>query len=317
MKLNYGSKIILTLLSITFMFYSIYQIATVFTYKPIDSNDRPFISEIVSNILPVADNSAGVNQTPKSASQQAGATFTSNELAQYDGQNGHPAYIAMDGSVYDVSLLGSWRNGQHHGVAAGTDLTGVFDQSPHVKSILKLGQWVGTLVEASAVNQTVPSQMVTPLAQADSVTSATKQGTAPLTQNLVVSATNQKQATWTSEALLQYNGMSGKPAYIAVNGIIYDATSFGSWQSGSHHGIKAGQDVTAAFANSPHAASLLNQLPVIGQMGKQVQPNVGTLVASATGFSNSVGGGDDDSDSDGDDDGDDDGGSDSDSGSDD
>ena len=29
--------------------------------------------------------------------------FTKNELAQYNGQNGQPAYVAVQGVVYDVS----------------------------------------------------------------------------------------------------------------------------------------------------------------------------------------------------------------------
>ena len=30
-------------------------------------------------------------------------TFTLAQLAQYDGQNGQPAYVAVDGVVYDVT----------------------------------------------------------------------------------------------------------------------------------------------------------------------------------------------------------------------
>ena len=30
-------------------------------------------------------------------------TFTAEELAKYNGQNGQPAYVAIDGTVYDVS----------------------------------------------------------------------------------------------------------------------------------------------------------------------------------------------------------------------
>lgn len=38
-----------------------------------------------------------------STSAAAGKTFTPNELAKYNGQNGQPAYVAYKGIVYDVS----------------------------------------------------------------------------------------------------------------------------------------------------------------------------------------------------------------------
>ena len=37
--------------------------------------------------------------------------FTLEELAAYDGQNGSPAYIAIDGVVYDVTDVPQWTNG--------------------------------------------------------------------------------------------------------------------------------------------------------------------------------------------------------------
>ncbi len=35
-------------------------------------------------------------------------TFTLEELKQFNGQNGQPAYVAVDGVVYDVSNVGPW-----------------------------------------------------------------------------------------------------------------------------------------------------------------------------------------------------------------
>lgn len=52
--------------------------------------------------------------------------FTAETLAQYDGQNGNAAYIAVDGVVYDVSSV--FRNGRHHGYSAGQDLTDAFNR---------------------------------------------------------------------------------------------------------------------------------------------------------------------------------------------
>ena len=58
------------------------------------------------------------------------------ELAQYDGKNGHMAYIAVDGIVYDVSTVAAWKNGQHNGFSAGNDLSKAILGSPHGKSVL-------------------------------------------------------------------------------------------------------------------------------------------------------------------------------------
>jgi predicted heme/steroid binding protein len=59
--------------------------------------------------------------------------FTLQELAQYNGQNGQSAYVAVDDLVYDLSSI--FRNGQHQGHLAGQDLTDYF-YSQHAKSQL-------------------------------------------------------------------------------------------------------------------------------------------------------------------------------------
>lgn len=41
--------------------------------------------------------------------------FTEEELGKYDGQNGNPAYVAIDGVVYDVTDVSAWNGGVHHG----------------------------------------------------------------------------------------------------------------------------------------------------------------------------------------------------------
>lgn len=49
--------------------------------------------------------------------------FTLNELAQFDGIMGSPAYVAIKGIVYDVSNNPRWRKAMDLGLAAGEDLT--------------------------------------------------------------------------------------------------------------------------------------------------------------------------------------------------
>lgn len=48
------------------------------------------------------------------------------ELANYDGKNGRPAYVAVDNLVYDVTASLSWADGVHFGLTPGKDLSGEF-----------------------------------------------------------------------------------------------------------------------------------------------------------------------------------------------
>lgn len=53
--------------------------------------------------------------------------FTLEELSQYDGSGGRPAYVAIDSVVYDVSLEASWGGGTHFSLYAGKDFTEIFN----------------------------------------------------------------------------------------------------------------------------------------------------------------------------------------------
>jgi predicted heme/steroid binding protein len=75
-------------------------------------------------------------------------TFTRKELAQYDGKNGVPAFIAYNGKLYDVSNSFLWRNGKHQVLHnAGVDLTDSLEQAPHGADLLERFPVVGTLHE--------------------------------------------------------------------------------------------------------------------------------------------------------------------------
>ena len=71
--------------------------------------------------------------------------FTLEELRKFDGMAGNKAYVAIDGIVYDVTLVSVWANGVHQGNVAGNDLTMRIEQSPHGKSVLRNLPIVGTL----------------------------------------------------------------------------------------------------------------------------------------------------------------------------
>jgi predicted heme/steroid binding protein len=73
--------------------------------------------------------------------------FTLEELKEYDGKNGKPAYIAYQGKVYDVSLSGLWGEGEHMGMhQAGKDLTEDLELAPHRDEVLEKAKLVGVLV---------------------------------------------------------------------------------------------------------------------------------------------------------------------------
>ena len=73
--------------------------------------------------------------------------FTLEELKQYDGKNGKPAYIGYKGKVYDVTDNFLWVDGDHQGEhAAGKDLTEEMANAPHGEENLERVKLIGTLV---------------------------------------------------------------------------------------------------------------------------------------------------------------------------
>lgn len=74
------------------------------------------------------------------------------------------------------------------------------------------------------------------------------------------------QKIFTLSELKKYNGQNGAPAYVAVDGTVYDVTNAKDWQNGTHHGFSAGQDLTQAIKQSPHGTSVLSGLPVVGKL---------------------------------------------------
>ena len=92
--------------------------------------------------------SQGILSTTTAAATTAATTktFTKTELQPYDGQNGNPAYVAVNGYVYDVTNVPQWDQAIHHGHVGGTDLTSVMNDSPHGTSVLDGLTIVGTYI---------------------------------------------------------------------------------------------------------------------------------------------------------------------------
>ena len=73
--------------------------------------------------------------------------ITQAELAENNGQNGKPAYVAYRGKVYDVSESAFWLYGDHMGShQAGKDLTQELELAPHREETLQRVKEVGVLV---------------------------------------------------------------------------------------------------------------------------------------------------------------------------
>ena len=70
----------------------------------------------------------------------------------------------------------------------------------------------------------------------------------------------------TPEQLAQNNGR-GAPAYVAVNGVVYNMTDVPAWAAGMHFGMMAGQDLTEEFlACHANQAIILSRLQEVGRL---------------------------------------------------
>lgn len=93
-----------------------------------------------------AEESAGVEE--EAADDDAGAAvFTLEEIAEYDGKDGRPAYIVVDGVVYDVTNVRQWSSGMHYGFEPGADVTEALAAGPHGVNQLNNAEVVGVIAE--------------------------------------------------------------------------------------------------------------------------------------------------------------------------
>ena len=92
---------------------------------------------------------------PALAQETKNRTFTPKELSLYNGTNGRPAYVAVEGKVYDVSKSRFWENGHHEIHHAGLDLTDELQRAPHGKEVLR------NMAEAGVLLKTEKDQLPT------------------------------------------------------------------------------------------------------------------------------------------------------------
>ncbi len=76
--------------------------------------------------------------------------------------------------------------------------------------------------------------------------------------------TGENKIVFTAETLKQYNGLNGQPAYVAIDGIVYDVSNL--YKNGQHEGCEAGQEVSSEFyeIRRHNGGGVLDMFPIIG-----------------------------------------------------
>ncbi len=108
--------------------------------------------------------------------------------------------------------------------------------------------------------------VVAALALAGCTTGTTPAATATPAATEAAEAAAPAQLELTADELAAYDGKDGKPAYVAVDGVIYDVTDVPQWANGTHNGNTAGKDLTDVIKSAPHGESVLAKLTVVGKL---------------------------------------------------
>lgn len=122
------------------------------------------------------------------------------------------------------------------------------------------------VVETTAVSPTLPISAPNPSPSSEPVTLAEAGTFQPATQveaptSQPASENTAAERTFTQAELAQYNGRNGNPAYLAVDGLVYDLSRV--FLSGGHFSHQAGQELTNAFYMR-HAVRAIAKYPVVG-----------------------------------------------------
>ena len=252
------------------------------------------LAVLTAALLFVAGIGAGFPAAIAAAEAPAPLLLTLEELKAFNGMNGQPAYIALDGIIYDVTGNKAWSSGVHKGFEAGNDLTADFkEKSPHDLGILEGSAQVGrvkillTLEQLKEFNgkdgkpayvavDGIVYDMTASRAwgngnhngfeAGNDLTAAIKEKSPHGVGKLAnVVEVGRVKIELTLEQLREFNGKDGKPAYVAVDGIIYDMTASMKWGNGDHNGFEAGNDLTQAIKErSPHGVGKLKNVIEIG-----------------------------------------------------
>ena len=88
--------------------------------------------------------------------------------------------------------------------------------------------------------------------------------------DIIHASQNQEEGTipryFTLAELSEYDGRDGAPAYVAVNGVVYDVTNNSVWRGDTHFGLTPGRDLTSEFQTCHPGAMVLTRLPIVGYL---------------------------------------------------
>ncbi|HAT4363077.1 TPA: hypothetical protein I9148_000548 [Clostridium perfringens] len=168
--------------------------------------------------------------------QQRLKIMSSEELEKYNGENGNPAYMAIEGIVYDITNLSVLELFNETNLRLGSDITKEFKTYYRGdKELLKEAKEVAILHD---FNESQRGKHI---------------------------ERNIKDLTL--KELSKYDGKNGNPAYVAVNGVIYDVTNEEILKKSPHNSINLGTDITKEFKGCHNSdESVLAKLPIVGKV---------------------------------------------------
>jgi len=160
-------------------------------------------------------------------------------------------YVTQDPYMKNLTLNQLWNKVDQ--LQFLTQLEG--SACPHTSAISPEVKTMPTALPMSAM----PAQPQLPASASVPSQGMPQTQTTPSSQN--------PQQSFTREQLAQFDGRNGRPAYVAVKGIVYDVTNNAAWSAASHFGLSAGKDLTQEFA-SCHAGEqwILSTLTPVGRL---------------------------------------------------
>lgn len=132
-----AAKIILVVCCLVFLGF--------FSYVELFYQEAPRVRPEPAEDVPSEDILIAAQPEPEPVFDKEGLRlFTREDLSYYDGREGRPAYVAVDGKVYDNTAV--FTEGEHYSHYAGQELTGEF-YSYHIIEEMADYPVVGRLVE--------------------------------------------------------------------------------------------------------------------------------------------------------------------------
>ena len=79
------------------------------------------------------------------------------------------------------------------------------------------------------------------------------------------------EQVFTVDDLARFDGMDGRAAYVAVDGVVYDVSDSRMWPEGKHSacglGAVAGRDLSEVLEKAPsNMRALIEQMPAVGRL---------------------------------------------------